>query len=261
MMINLKNLRDECQEELKDESFPVTDANLEVYKKKSISLQLLHQRLGHFNLDGLETMERQGMLDMTITGNKAARKMKCDVCSRVKATKNHPPDRRESAEKSKLPFEYIYSDVKGPLKPDFWGNKYFVTFNDEFSRWSAVYFCKTKDEVKSRFKDFILWVEKKGYKIKVLTSDCGGEYLLEKVCDKYAIYHRFTSPDTPAQNGMSERVNLTFGNSAAALLYSAALDHRFWSQAIKHTVWIKNRLIHSSLHSKEESKFKPSATS
>ena len=83
-------LGDECQEELKNESFPVTNANLEV---QSISLLLLHQRLTHFNYDDLEKMERQGMLHTTIIGNKTARKLKCDVCSCVKAIKNNPPEK------------------------------------------------------------------------------------------------------------------------------------------------------------------------
>lgn len=142
-----------------------------------MTLQQLHGRLAHFNSNYIEYMGRNGMSDgIVITNQREFKNGCCDACRASKATRNNPTRVREDEPKSKAPFEYVYADVKGPLEADFWGNRYVVTFNDEFSRWSAVYFCKTKDEVAKRFQDFLRWTKTKGWTVKVLTTDSGGEF-------------------------------------------------------------------------------------
>lgn len=57
------------------------------------------------------------------------------------------------------------------------GGEYFVTFIDDYSRKTWIYFLKTKDEVFDWFKELKVLVENMiGRKIKVLCSDNGGEY-------------------------------------------------------------------------------------
>jgi transposase InsO family protein len=52
-----------------------------------------------------------------------------------------------------------------------------VTFIDDKSRYTAVYFMKTKDEVLDKFKEYEAMVTNiTGKKIKILRSDNGGEY-------------------------------------------------------------------------------------
>jgi transposase InsO family protein len=54
---------------------------------------------------------------------------------------------------------------------------YYVSFIDDISSKVWIYFLKTKDEVIRRFQEFKALVENQtGTKIKVLTSDNGGEY-------------------------------------------------------------------------------------
>jgi transposase InsO family protein len=61
--------------------------------------------------------------------------------------------------------------------PSLSGYLYFVTFIDDYSRWTWIFFMKTKDEVFSRFREFRAQVKNlTGKKIKVLRSDNGGEY-------------------------------------------------------------------------------------
>jgi transposase InsO family protein len=57
------------------------------------------------------------------------------------------------------------------------GSMYYVSFIDDFSRKTWIYFLKTKDEVFRRFQEFKSLVENQiGKKIKVLRLDNGGEY-------------------------------------------------------------------------------------
>ena len=79
----------------------------------------------------------------------------------------------------------IHLDIFSPMSSrSVNGVEYFVTFIDNHSRKTWIYFLKTKDEVFDRFIYFKALVENlRGKKIKVLHLDNGGEYI-----DKYFTY-------------------------------------------------------------------------
>lgn len=57
------------------------------------------------------------------------------------------------------------------------GGMYYVSFIDDFSRKTWIYFLKTKDEAFCRFQELKSLVENQTRnKIKVLRSDNGGDY-------------------------------------------------------------------------------------
>ena len=64
---------------------------------------------------------------------------------------------------------------------------------------------------------------------------------------KYDYILEPTGAYTPEQNGMAERPNQTLGQMTRCLLHSSGLDDRYWSHAILHAVYIKNRLPHNSI--------------
>lgn len=72
----------------------------------------------------------------------------------------------------------IHSDVCGPFEdPTLGGNKYFVTFVNEYSRMLWLFLIKAKSEVFDIFQCFKALVEKQsGRFIKILRTDGGGEY-------------------------------------------------------------------------------------
>jgi len=66
------------------------------------------------------------------------------------------------------------------------GASYYVTFIDDFSKKTYIYFIKTKDEVLSHFREFKAQVENMaGRKIKVLRTDNRGEYTSNEFIDFY----------------------------------------------------------------------------
>ena len=77
----------------------------------------------------------------------------------------------------------------------------FLTFIDDYSRKTWVYFLKRKSEVFDIFKEFKILVERQsGHYIKVLRSDQGGEFtsdLFEKFCKEHGIIHQLSPPYTP----------------------------------------------------------------
>ena len=57
------------------------------------------------------------------------------------------------------------------------GSLYFVTFIDDFSRFSHAYIIKHRGEVLEKFKEFVELTENlMGYRVKALRSGNGGEY-------------------------------------------------------------------------------------
>jgi hypothetical protein len=56
-----------------------------------------------------------------------------------------------------------------------------------------------------------------------------------------------TGSDAASNDGKVEWANGTFGAMIRCLLYSAGLYPRFWSAALVHAVYLKNRLYHKAL--------------
>ena len=76
--------------------------------------------------------------------------------------------------------DFIHSDLCGPMSHvSLRGYKYYVTFIDDHSRKTWIYFLKSKkyEEVLQRFQELKALLENKtGRKIRALRSDNGGEY-------------------------------------------------------------------------------------
>jgi transposase InsO family protein len=60
--------------------------------------------------------------------------------------------------------------------------RYVLTFIDDYSRYTWVYFLKKMSEVFEHLKDFKTLVETQtGKKIKILRTDNGGEYITKDI--------------------------------------------------------------------------------
>ena len=100
---------------------------------------------------------------------------KCDVCVESKSTKKtyKPVQNRETKICS-----LIHSDL-GDLKKTMTrgGKRYYITFIDDFSRYTKVYLLRNKDEVGENFSIYKNEVENQlGKKIKKLRTNRGREY-------------------------------------------------------------------------------------
>ena len=100
----------------------------------------------------------------------------CRGCALGKNAKKSFPD-SESISKEIL--DLGHSDLCGPMiVASLGGYHYYVTFIDDYSRKTWIYFLKTKEseEVLSKFKEFKAQVENlSGKRIKILRSNNGGE--------------------------------------------------------------------------------------
>lgn len=91
------------------------------------------------------------------------------------------------------------------------GNKYLLTFVNDYTRMCWVYLLKEKSQVFSTFENFHLWITNQTQlNIGTVQSDNGGEYTsngFEKYLQDNGIKHQTTVPYNPQQNGVVERMN------------------------------------------------------
>jgi hypothetical protein len=121
------------------------------------STWLWHLRYGHLSFKGLKTLHEKNMVE-------GLPKINCptEMCEDCIVGKQHrdsfPQGKAWRAEQI---LQLVHSDICGPINPTSNGNKrYFITFIDDYSRKTWVYFLQDKSEAFIIFKSFKARVEK-----------------------------------------------------------------------------------------------------
>ncbi|KAK2971003.1 hypothetical protein RJ640_001517 [Escallonia rubra] len=144
-------------------------------------------------------------------------------------------------------FELVHSDVWGPCpilaKSGF---RYFVTFVDDFSRMTWIYFMKNRSEVFAHFSAFCAEIKTQfNVHVHILRSDNAKEYMsgsFQNYMNQHGILHQSSCTDTPAQNGVAERKNRHLLETARALLFQMKVPKPFWADAISTACFLINRM-------------------
>ncbi len=130
------------------------------------------------------------------------------------------------------------------------GNRFLVTFVDDYSRYCIVAPMKEKSEVFDKFKQFKAQVENElGRKIRSIRTDNGGEYCSAKFEDflrRSGIRHQKTVPYSPQQNGVAERKNGLIQEMGIAMMSIACAPRMFWAEASVTAVYLQNRMVTNS---------------
>ncbi|XP_074342697.1 uncharacterized protein LOC141680342 [Apium graveolens] len=143
--------------------------------------KLWHDRYGHINYANLEMLSNRRM----VIGLPKIDHLD-DVCGTCQLGKQHrTPFPSQPTWRAKRPLQLIHSDLCGPMSIfSLGGNRYFISFIDDYSRKVWVYCLKEKSEAFGKFKDFKVKVENvTGLKIKTLRTD-RGDAIRSKLDDK-----------------------------------------------------------------------------
>lgn len=198
----------------------------------SVSTDIMHQRLGHLHSAALQRFCKHGGKLTNL----------CTSCVTAKSSR-HPF--RSSLPRADRILYRIHSDVVGPLQtPTPNGNKYFVSFIDEYSRHAKIYLMKHKSEVFDKFKEFLAEAERHtGQLLCILKCDRGGEYSSSR-------FLAFTSSrgirleqgpaHTPEHNSVAERYNRTIMERSRAQMIHAAIPKYLWGEVVMATSLILN---------------------
>jgi hypothetical protein len=164
--------------------------------------ELWHRILAHINYKALPYVSKAVT---RLPEFKVDHEGMCNGCAQGKNIKN-PFLKRDNKAEGIL--ELIHSNVCGPMSStSISGYVYYVSFIDDYSRKTWVYFLESKDEVFDKFKEFKSLIKNLSKrKIKILRSDNGGEYTSKEFvnfCKDVEIKRELTTPYNPQQNGVA----------------------------------------------------------
>ncbi|CAN6541722.1 unnamed protein product [Malus baccata var. baccata] len=244
LVVNVKQKGNRC--------FPlILNTNKELALRTNVQgdAKMWHKRFKHLNFRSLKLLHSQEMvLELPEIQDSN------DVCQGCVLVRHHRElFSKEITRRAHEPLELIHYDVCGPMKvPTTSGNRYFLTFIDDYSRMCWIYFMRNKSKVFGIFKKFRAMVELQcGYPLKKLRSDKGGEFTsteFNAFCESIRMERQLTVSYTPQKNGVSERKNRTIVEMAKSMLHEKKLPYKLWGEAVNTAVYLLNRCSTSALN-------------
>lgn len=163
----------------------IVEEQASVATSTGVNINIWHQRLGHVS----EQRLREMVTTDAVRGVNIPQKSRLSFCEGcVEGKMCRKPFKPVGEIQATRRLQRVHSDVCGPLSTEsIGGRRYFVTFTDDFSRCSRVYFMRNKTEVLEKFKLFeAVTTNDCGLKIGALRTDNGGEYVSNTICSKEA---------------------------------------------------------------------------
>ena len=138
------------------------------------------------------------------------------------------------------PLELIHMNLFGPTRVASLGRiHYALILVDDYSRFTRVCFLVDKNDDFKAFQNFTKRVQKaKGFYIFSIRSNHGTKFEnknFKNYCDEKEIFHNYSSPRNPQQNGVVERKNRTLMEMARTMLHEYSLPLYFWAKAVNTT--------------------------
>lgn len=204
-----------------------------------------HSRLGHPQHSTVSFLISK--FNLPHSSIKQSSNSLCEACCLGKSKQLTLPLTGTIANK---PLALVHGDVWGPAPElSFYGDRYFVIFVDDFSRYCWLFPIKKKSDVCSVFINFHKLVERQ-FQTPLLEfqSDWGGEFrTVHNYLKEQGVHHRITCPHTHQQNGTVERKIRHVVDTCLALLAHSSVPKRFWNFAMSTAVFLINRLPTSVL--------------
>ncbi|UYV75574.1 hypothetical protein LAZ67_13000650, partial [Cordylochernes scorpioides] len=212
--------------------------------KNKNCLMLWHDRLGHRNIESIKKIRNEN-LARGLSLNNCSHSTDCVQCIQGKLTETPFPKKTEYRATETL--QLVHSDVCGPLPTNsLSGKRYFITFTDDYSRYTKIYLLKGKDEVYEKIKDYVISAHtESGKNIQTIWTDNGREYVNRQVEDflnQSGIKHQLTVPYSPAQNGVAERKNRSLMEMTRCMLFDSGLPQSLWAEAVTTANYLHNRI-------------------
>src|ERR1700678_2100759 len=122
----------------------------------------------------------------------------------------------------------IHLDLWGPAPVESIGHKrYYISFTNDHSRYSNVYFLYAKSEAYTAYQYYEAWFKTQhDTRIKTLRSDRGGEYLTQDFSNHLNAAETTRTlmvHDTPEHNGVADQLNRTIITKVRAMLHDSEL--------------------------------------
>ncbi|GJT13656.1 putative ribonuclease H-like domain-containing protein [Tanacetum coccineum] len=211
-----------------------------------------HRRLGHVNFKNLNKLVK-GNLVRGLPSKIFQNDHTCVACQKGKQHKASCKAKSVSSISHSL--QLLHMDLFGPTSVRSLNHKtYCLVITDDFSRFSWVFFLRTKDETSGILKDFIRQIENQlNQKVKTIRCDNGTEFKNRdfiEFCGSKGIKREYSNARTPQQNGVAERKNMTLIEAARTMLADSFLPNTFWAEAVSTACYVLNRVLVTKPHNK-----------
>ncbi|KAJ9545145.1 hypothetical protein OSB04_024852 [Centaurea solstitialis] len=215
---------------------------------------LWYKRLSHLNFKTLNQL----CINNLVTGLPDFRYTKvslCSTCEKGKQTRAIFKSKQISSISSMTsrgvtssPLQLLHMDLFGPVNvQSIAGKKYTMVIVDEYSRYTWVFFLRSKSDAPEEIILFVRKMEKlNNLFVRSIRSDHGTEFknnTLETFFDRKGISQNFSSVRTPQQNGVAERRNRTLIEAARSMLSEANLATQFCVEAVNTACYTQNRSL------------------
>jgi IS30 family transposase len=132
-----------------------------------------------------------------------------------------------------------------------YGHTHILTFIDDFSCKTWLYFLSKKSQTLATFKLFRSIVETHDKKVESLRSDRGGNIFLPLLWHTTKTpKYRDSSPLITQQNGIAERKNMTLLEAIRSIVRGTKVPKYLWEEIAKAVNYIQNRLPTKALRFK-----------
>ncbi|GKA76466.1 putative ribonuclease H-like domain-containing protein [Tanacetum coccineum] len=204
-----------------------------------------HRRLGHVNFKNLNKLVK-GNLVRGLPSKIFQNDHTCVACQKGKQHKASCKAKLVSS--ISQPLQLLHMDLFGPTSVRSINHKtYCLVITDDFSRFSWVFFLRTKDETSGILKDFIRQIENQlNQKVKTIRCDNGTELKngdIIEFCRSKGIKREYSNAKTLQQNGVAERKNRTLIEVARKMLADSFLPNTFWAEVASTACYVLNRNI------------------
>nr|GFA75810.1 retrovirus-related Pol polyprotein from transposon TNT 1-94 [Tanacetum cinerariifolium] len=177
----------------------------------SIKSWLWHQRLSHLNFDTINDLARNDLV-AGLPKFKYHKEYLCPSCEQGKSKRaSHPlkpvPNSRQRS-------HFLHMDLCGPMRiASINGKRYVLVIVDDYSRYTWVYFLRSKDEAPEVIIKFLkritVLIQSPVIIIRINNDTEFKNQVLIEYLDTVGISHQMSSIQTPQQNGVVERRNQT----------------------------------------------------
>jgi len=114
-----------------------------------------------------------------------------------------------------------------------------LTITDDYSRKSWIYLSKIRDALYDNLVKWRKQVELEAdLRLKAIRIDNAKE--LKKIGELLGVITETTTPYTPEQNGVAERLNRTLITKARSMLAAAELPKKLWGEAVYTACYLRN---------------------
>ncbi|KAJ9560705.1 LOW QUALITY PROTEIN: hypothetical protein OSB04_005865 [Centaurea solstitialis] len=175
---------------------------------------LWHRRMCHMNFKNMNKLVKGNLVR-----GLPEKEFSCDdhCVSCLKGKQHKSTHKSKEVNTISAPLQLLHMDLFGPTNVMSIGKKsYCLVIVDDYSRFTWVFFLRTKDETSGLIKPFVIRVENK----------------TNMKCSR-----------TPQQNGVAERRNRTLIEAARTMLVDSKLPITFWAEAVNTSCYVQNRVL------------------